>query len=149
MPTKREHLYLTTEVDVLAGGKPEKPGDPLPVKRVGPGLLSEVEDLTEAHIKKLPRGVVRPATADEIEAGQQRALSAKVREVAAQTAEEQRGNEIERENETKKAVADAERAKAKEVAALEAEHETARAKERERAAKEINEAAGIKPAGKK
>jgi hypothetical protein len=71
MATAKKNLYLTSEVDIPTGEKQEK-GEMKPLKRVGPGILSEL-DITDAEIKTLPRGVVRAATADEIEAAEQRA----------------------------------------------------------------------------
>ena len=67
--SKNKYLYLMSEVDVPTGEKPEK-GEPRPTKRVGPGIVANL-DLTQAQIDKLPRGVVRKATADEIQAAEE------------------------------------------------------------------------------
>lgn len=66
-PSTSKYLYLMAEVDVPTGEKPRKEDDPKPTRRVGPGLLSKL-DLSQKEIESLPRGIVRKATADEIEA---------------------------------------------------------------------------------
>lgn len=60
MPESKRHLYVRSEVDL--------PGN----KRVGPGVLAEL-DITDDQAKSLPKSVLRAATADEIEAAEQRA----------------------------------------------------------------------------
>lgn len=75
MATAKKNLYLLSEVDLPTGEKAEQPGDPKPTRRVGPGVLSEL-DISDEEVASLPRGVVRAATADEIEAAEQRAAAA-------------------------------------------------------------------------
>lgn len=141
MATAKKNLYLASEVDLPSGGKPEKPGDPKPTKRVGPGILSELE-LSDEEIKGLPRSVIRPATADEIENAEQRAKAAEARKVLTDAEQERRDAEIERENERKAVIAAAEKAKAEDVAKLDEAHAADRAKAAESTTTKLNEAQG-------
>jgi hypothetical protein len=143
MATEKKNLFLAHEVHVLSGEKPEKPGDPLPIKTVKPGLLSEV-GLSDKEIKSLPRGTIRPATADEIEGGEQRARAAEARELAAQQQQEQRDAEIERQNERRAVERETEEEKRERLAKLEAQQEKDRVAEQKKAADELNKAQGIK-----
>lgn len=145
MPRKKENLYLTSQVDIPTGEKAERPGDPLPVRRVGPGLLSEME-ITDEQAEGLPRGLVRPATADEIEAGQNRATAAETRRIALEAEEEQRNAEVLRQNERKAAEQEAEKAKAEKLAEIDATHEADRAAAAEKTTADLNEAQGIEAA---
>src|SRR4051812_38432292 len=122
MPSEKKNLYLAHQVDVPTGAKAEKPGEPIPLKRVGPGLLSEV-DLTDKEIKSLPRGAVRAATADEIEAGEQRARNAVTRDLQAQQLQEQQDAETERQNERRAVERETEEEKRERLAKLEAQQE--------------------------
>lgn len=146
MPSDKKNLYLTTEVDVPTGEKPEKPGDPTPTKRVGPGLLSEM-NLSDGDIKKLQsgraRGVIRPATADEIETGEQRAKAKAAADIAAQSEEEASAAEIDRRNERLLAVRKLDEERNEQLAAIDAKHDEARIEEREQAASDLNDAAGV------
>lgn len=153
MPSEKKNLFLTTEVDVPTGEKPEKPGDPIPTRRVGPGLLSEL-DIPDTALKKLQsgraRGVIRPATADEIEAGEQRARVTKAREIAQQSEDEASASEIERRNERLVLARKLEQERSEQLAALDEKHNAARAEEREEAVDALNDAAGIEtPSGGK
>lgn len=145
MPSKKEYLYLTTQVDLPSGEKPDKPGDPLPLKRVGPGLLSEM-DITDAQIKTLPRGVVRAATADEIEAGDTRATAAETRRIAEEAAAEQREAEIARANEKAAVAKQFEASRDEELRSIDEAHDADRAKAAEKTTAALNEAQGIEAA---
>lgn len=74
MSNKREYQFLTAEVHVPTGAIPARETDPLPVRSVGPGVLSEL-DLSDDEVAALPQNVIRPATAAEIEAAQTKAAS--------------------------------------------------------------------------
>lgn len=145
MATAKKNLYLTSEVDLPSGEKPTRPTDPLPTRRVGPGILSELE-ISDAEIKTLPRGVVRPATADEIEGAESRATTAEARRVAADQEAERQAAEIERNNEKAQVAADLEREKADALSKIDAQHETERTKESAAAVTELNKVQGIAPA---
>ena len=141
MATKREHQFLSVEVDLPTGKKPDREGDPIPTRRVGPGLLSELE-ISDEEVKKLPRGVVRDATVAEMEAAENTAISRKAREAAAAAAEEERGRLFAAENERRaleRQLEDEKRQKLSELADRQAEEA---AESREAAAEEINKAAG-------
>lgn len=147
MPKKKENLYLTSQVDVLTGDEAKKDTDPKPTRRVGPGLLSEM-DLTDEQVEKLPRGTVRPATADEIEAGQNRATAAETKRIAQEAERERRDAEVLRQNERQGAEQEAEKAKAEKLAEIDATHEVDRAAAAEKTTAELNEAQGIETATK-
>lgn len=87
MATKKTHLYLASEVDIPTGKAPAQRGDPKPTKRVGPGLLSDL-DITDEEIKSLPRGVLRNATVDEIEAAERREAADERKVLVAEQADE-------------------------------------------------------------
>jgi hypothetical protein len=142
MPTSKKYLYLASEVHVPTGEKPQKPGDPLPIKSVGPGVLADL-DLSDAEIKTIPRSLIRPASADEIEAAENSATAAETRRIAAEAAEEQRNAEILRANEKRAIEKEADRDKAEALTALDETHAEDREKEQQRLAQELNKAQGI------
>jgi hypothetical protein len=87
MPSSKKNLYLASEVHLPTGEKAARPGDPLPIRSVGPGVLSEL-DISDAEIKKLPRSVIRAATADEIEAAELREAGQERQKLLAEQADE-------------------------------------------------------------
>lgn len=148
MAKGKEYLYLASQVDIPTGEKPDRPGDPPPIKRVGPGLLSEL-DISDKEIERLPRGVVRNATADEIEAGASRATAAKAAQVAAEQREQEESQRIEQENERRALETKLQQERDEQLRELEEKQDTERAKQREAAAEEINAATGAGSGGKK
>lgn len=141
MATEKGHLFLTVEVDVPTGGKPEKAGDPIPLKKVGPGLLSDL-DITDAEVKKLPRGSVRDATADEIEASKNRVTGAKAAEIAEAAREEETAARSAEENERRAIEAELEAEKQDRLRELAEKHEKERTAAREKATEELNKTTG-------
>jgi hypothetical protein len=144
MPTGKKYQYLATEIDVPTGEKPARAGDPKPVKRFGPGLLSEL-GLSDKDVENLPRGVIRPATADEIEAADNRAATAEARQIAEEAALQRRNDEIEHANERRAIEREADQKKAEELSKLEDQRAEERAKEDQKLSAELNKAQGIAP----
>jgi hypothetical protein len=135
----RKYKFLTAQVDVPTGKKAERAGDPLPTKRVGPGLLSEL-DITDEQASKLPRQLVRSATADEIQAADNAAAARKARDVAATAQLDASDAEIERRTERANVEAELNRERDARLAEIDKKHEAERAETAERTADQLNEA---------
>jgi hypothetical protein len=149
MADDKKYKYLTAQVDVPIGGDAPpsaagQPANPKPTKRVGPGLLSEL-DLTDEQIEKLPRGVVRSATADEIRAGDTAAQTKASREIQQRALADQRDASIETQTERQRIIDDFERQKNEALAKFDAQSEQERAEAASRTTEELNKAAQPSP----
>lgn len=141
----RKYKYLSAAVDVPTGDEAPpaaagQPNNPKPVRRVGPGLLSEL-DLTDEQIEKLPRGMIRSATADEIRAGDQAAQRKKATEIQRRATLDQRDATIETQTERQRIIDDFERQKNEALAKFDDQAEKDRADAANKTTDELNKTA--------
>lgn len=144
MADDRKYKYLSAQVDVPTGKEAPPtaagaPPNPKPTKRVGPGLLSEL-DLSDEQIAQLPRSVIRSATADEIRAGDVAAQAKAARDIQQRAAADQRDASIETQTERQRIIDDFERQKNEALATFDADQDKQRTDAAARTTEELNKA---------